>query len=94
MPALEFLNTCATPLQVESWTSDNLHFDLCIVATGAWSKGILKELGYNLPIEAERGYSLSLPALYLTKKGLSYSTARLYSVLFLMITHFAGQVTG
>lgn len=44
-------------------TTDNLHFDLCIVATGAWSKSLLKELGYNLPIEAERGYSLSLPAL-------------------------------
>ncbi len=40
--------------------SDNLDFDHCVVATGAWSKNLLKGLGYHLPIEAERGYSLSL----------------------------------
>jgi len=38
-----------------------LAFDHCVVACGAWSKGLLKGLNYNLPIEAERGYSLSLP---------------------------------
>jgi len=41
--------------------SDNHYFDHCVVATGAWSKGLLKGLGYRLPIEAERGYSLSIP---------------------------------
>lgn len=40
---------------------DNFYFDHCVVATGAYSKGLLKGLGYHLPIEAERGYSLSLP---------------------------------
>lgn len=39
---------------------EKLNFDHCVVATGAWSKSLLKGLGYNLPIEAERGYSLSL----------------------------------
>ena len=38
-----------------------LAFDHCVVACGAWSKELLKGLGYHLPIEAERGYSLSLP---------------------------------
>lgn len=38
-----------------------LVFDHCVVACGAWSKNLLKGLKYNLPIEAERGYSLSLP---------------------------------
>ena len=38
-----------------------IKFDACVVATGAWSKKLLKGLGYHLPIEAERGYSLSLP---------------------------------
>lgn len=33
----------------------------CVVACGAWSKTLLKSLNYNLPIEAERGYSYSLP---------------------------------
>jgi len=39
---------------------DNFYFDHCVVATGAYSKNLLKGLGYNLPIEAERGYSLSI----------------------------------
>jgi len=41
--------------------SETLAFDHCVVACGAWSKQLLKRLKYNLPIEAERGYSLSLP---------------------------------
>ncbi|MCW8832065.1 MAG: FAD-binding oxidoreductase [Colwellia sp.] len=40
---------------------DSLCFDHCVVATGAWSKNLLKDLGYHLPIEAERGYSFSIP---------------------------------
>lgn len=36
------------------------YFNHCVVATGAYSKNILTKLGYRLPIEAERGYSLSL----------------------------------
>ncbi len=39
----------------------DLHVDHCVVACGAWSKALLKTLHYKLPIEAERGYSLSLP---------------------------------
>jgi D-amino-acid dehydrogenase len=39
---------------------DQLCFDDCVVATGAYSKNLLKGLGYHLPIEAERGYSLSI----------------------------------
>lgn len=34
--------------------------DHCVIATGAWSKSLLNDLGYRLPIEAERGYSLTL----------------------------------
>ena len=43
-------------------TSDNetLTFDQVIVATGAWSKTLLKQLDYKLPLEVERGYSLNL----------------------------------
>ena len=43
--------------------SDNtqeLVFDKLVIATGAWSKKICKQLGYYLPIEAERGYSMDL----------------------------------
>ncbi len=38
-----------------------LLFDQVVIASGEWSKQLLKPLGYNLPIEAERGYSLDLP---------------------------------
>lgn len=37
-----------------------LTFDHTVIATGAWSESLLKQLNYNLPIEAERGYSLDL----------------------------------
>ncbi|NQY64449.1 MAG: FAD-binding oxidoreductase [Alteromonadaceae bacterium] len=39
----------------------DLVFDQVVIATGAWSKKLLKQLDYKLPIEAERGYSLNLP---------------------------------
>ncbi|MBL4942200.1 MAG: FAD-binding oxidoreductase [Colwellia sp.] len=38
---------------------EQFNFDHCVLATGAWSKNLLKGLGYRLPVEAERGYSLS-----------------------------------
>mgnify|MGYP000067764877 CR=1 FL=1 len=37
-----------------------LSFDHLVLATGAWSQFLLKQLNYKLPIEAERGYSLDL----------------------------------
>lgn len=32
------------------------HFDKVVICTGAWSKQLCKQLGYKLPLEAERGY--------------------------------------
>jgi D-amino-acid dehydrogenase len=51
------------PSKSMSKTSANKQqeFDQVVVATGAWSKPLLAQLGYKLPIEAERGYSLDLP---------------------------------
>ncbi len=42
-------------------TKNTLQFDQVVIATGAWSKKLIEPLGYKLPIEAERGYSLDLP---------------------------------
>jgi len=39
---------------------ETLKFDQVIIATGAWSKTLLKQLNYKLPLEVERGYSLNL----------------------------------
>ncbi|WP_448548427.1 NAD(P)/FAD-dependent oxidoreductase [Thalassotalea fusca] len=40
--------------------SKEIKFDRIVIACGVWSKALLKPLGYKLPIEAERGYSLDL----------------------------------
>jgi len=46
-------------ITIES-TEQSADFDDVVIASGAWSKALLQPLGYNLPIEAERGYSLDL----------------------------------
>lgn len=38
-----------------------LNYDKVVIATGAWSKNLLAQLDYKLPLEVERGYSLDLP---------------------------------
>jgi len=45
---------------VVSSTDEALTFDHIVIATGAWSEKLLAQLGYKLPIEGERGYSLDL----------------------------------
>lgn len=59
----QVMNICSRDDGVSLTTSkDMLTFDHLVIASGAWSKSLLKPLGYHLPIEAERGYSLDLPA--------------------------------
>jgi D-amino-acid dehydrogenase len=41
--------------------NESMVFDQLVMATGAWSKNLLAKLGYKLPLEVERGYSLDLP---------------------------------
>lgn len=40
--------------------NQQLAYDKVVIATGAWSKSLLKPLGYYAPLEAERGYHLML----------------------------------
>jgi len=42
-------------------TTEQHYFDQAIVASGAWSKALLKSLGLSAPLAAERGYHLTLP---------------------------------
>ena len=49
---------CATLVS----TKQEYSFDNLLVATGAWSKKVVEQLGYKLPLEVERGYSLDLAA--------------------------------
>ena len=57
--AVESINHFETNVVINNM-HEQLCFDQCVVATGAYSKNLLKGLGYHLPIEAERGYSLSI----------------------------------
>ncbi|GAA5130098.1 NAD(P)/FAD-dependent oxidoreductase [Thalassotalea piscium] len=43
--------------------SEKLVFDKVVIATGAWSKVLAEQLGYNLPMEYERGYHLDIPEI-------------------------------
>lgn len=41
-------------------SQQELSFDQLVIATGAWSEKLLAQLGYKLPMEGERGYSLDM----------------------------------
>ncbi|MBQ4811212.1 FAD-binding oxidoreductase [Pseudoalteromonas luteoviolacea] len=42
--------------KITTHQTEHGQFEKIIVSTGAWSKRLCKHLGYQLPIEAERGY--------------------------------------
>jgi D-amino-acid dehydrogenase len=41
---------------------ETLRFDRVVIAAGAWSKPLAKEVGLRLPLDTERGYNTTLPA--------------------------------
>lgn len=60
----------ADTLQVQLKTADAaLRFDQAVICTGAWSKTLLQGTGIEVPLEAERGYHLSMdsPAVSLNR---------------------------
>jgi D-amino-acid dehydrogenase len=49
--------------QLEVAAQDHLEsFDKVVIATGAWSKPLARQLGDNVPLDCERGYNTTLPA--------------------------------
>ncbi|MGS0680906.1 NAD(P)/FAD-dependent oxidoreductase [Shewanella sp. 125m-7] len=46
-------------LDMGSGASENT--DRLVIASGAWSKPFVKQLGYSVPLETERGYHLMMP---------------------------------
>lgn len=54
------INTHKLTTEVILEGGKSLKFDQLIIATGAWSRSLLNQLGYKLPLEAERGYHLDL----------------------------------
>lgn len=63
-----FLQQSVTSLQPEDkdilvqTETGSLKFDYAIICAGAWSKQLLKSTGLDVPLEAERGYHLSINA--------------------------------
>ncbi|GHA22402.1 NAD(P)/FAD-dependent oxidoreductase [Oceanisphaera arctica] len=61
----QFQQTAVTALSPDSQqvklTTDNGHyqFDRAVLSTGAWSTRLLKPLGIDIPLEAERGYHIT-----------------------------------
>lgn len=47
-------------LSTETGVKENV-FDNAIICTGAWSKKLLRPIGLDVPLEAERGYHITLP---------------------------------
>lgn len=44
------------------WTSQgDFHPQQVIVAAGAWSSGLVRQLGLNIPMQAAKGYSITIP---------------------------------
>ncbi|TMP38977.1 NAD(P)/FAD-dependent oxidoreductase [Pseudoalteromonas rubra] len=52
-----------TQIKLTTQTHSCRTFDRLVLATGAWSKTLCAQLGYKLPIEAERGYHNMLPVI-------------------------------
>lgn len=55
-------------------TGEKLTSDKLLIASGAWSKPLVKQLGYSVPLESERGYHLMMPQISsLTRPVASYN---------------------
>lgn len=46
--------------------SGSIAFDTVVIAAGAWSAELLRQLGYDIPLETQRGYHIDLPAAGVT----------------------------
>lgn len=58
--AVDNININDNNIQISS-SDGNLSADQVVIASGAWSRKLAKQLGDNIPLETERGYHLMLP---------------------------------
>ncbi|KAB0265017.1 FAD-binding oxidoreductase, partial [Microvirga brassicacearum] len=54
-----FADSSPRALRLDDGTE--LGFDQVVIAAGAWSKSLCKQLGHNVPLDTERGYNTTLP---------------------------------
>jgi D-amino-acid dehydrogenase len=55
---------------------DRHAFDRVVIAAGAWSRDLVRQLGSDLPLDTERGYHLTLPASGVQPRMPVFSTER------------------
>ncbi|MCL1132054.1 FAD-binding oxidoreductase [Shewanella sairae] len=57
------VNTASTTscIQLDMLSGNCVNTERLVIASGAWSKPLAKQLGYSVPLETERGYHLMMP---------------------------------
>ena len=67
--------------------------DVVVVCAGAWSKGLLASLGYNVPLESQRGYHATLPGSGISlKRPVVAADRKMFSTPMLGGLRVAGTV--
>jgi D-amino-acid dehydrogenase len=63
LPSTEVLDfeTAGRRITAVATTRGTLHAEQVVLAAGAWSAGLARQLGVRLPIEAAKGYSITVP---------------------------------
>ncbi|UTV27863.1 NAD(P)/FAD-dependent oxidoreductase [Photobacterium atrarenae] len=56
----------ANRVQLETLDGGTFDTEQAIICTGAWSKALLQQVGLSVPLEAERGYHLTIEAEHIT----------------------------
>ena len=73
--------------------SHTIRCDAVVVATGAWSRNLTRMLGFDVPLEAERGYHVTLPKAGIRISGTIMETERMFVATPMeMGVRFAGTV--
>ncbi len=68
-------------------------FDHCVIAAGVWSAPLLRQVGYELPLEAGKGYSITLsPAPFRVARPLYLAEAKVACTPFRGALRAAGTM--
>ena len=69
---IEKISQIETTQPIVLKTNEQTHyFDQIVVATGAWSKSLAKQLGYKVPLDTERGYHVMVEQNQLLNRPVS-----------------------
>ncbi|MBV1863210.1 MAG: FAD-dependent oxidoreductase [Rhodobacteraceae bacterium] len=82
-------------------SAGNIPCNKAVIATGVWSKPLMKKLGLNIPLESERGYhivfkdpSIKLNATYMITSGKFVATPMQEGLRVAGVVEFGGLEAG